>query len=181
MILDDNHIKKTLLAFEANRWVGVIEENSNQGQLIKIFQKSVDGKASQEPWCMAFAQYCIQMVDDAFAALFPGNPTEKSGIFRGEHCLTVWNKSKHLQSSTPSPGSLCIWQKYNGLEASSSGHVGIVTEVHADDTVSVVEGNTSNGKNGLIEREGDGVFLKRYSVKNMNRGALKLKGYLSVW
>lgn len=74
--------------------------------------------------------------------------------------------------ATPTKGSLCIWQKFNGQEATSSGHVGIVTEVHDDGTISVVEGNTSSS-NKAIEREGDGVYLKRYTVGRMDSAGVE--------
>lgn len=175
-----NNLKTALLSFEAKRWIGVLEEGENSGQLIQIFQRSVDGQANKESWCMAFAQYCIKMADRAFAVLFPDEPAGESVIFRSEHCLTTWNRSPELQTSTPVKGSLCIWQKFNGSAATSSGHVGVVTDVHGDGTISVVEGNTSSS-NKAIEREGDGVYLKRYTVGKMDRGALMLKGFLRVW
>ena len=174
------NLKTSLLSFEAKRWVGVVEEGENSGQLIQIFQRAVDNQANKESWCMAFAQYCIQMADRAFAVLFPNESLANSPIFRSEHCLTTWNRSPALQMTAPTKGSLCIWQKFNGQEATSSGHVGIVTEVHDDGTISVVEGNTSSS-NKAIEREGDGVYLKRYKVGEMDRGALVLKGFLRVW
>lgn len=176
-----SNIKASMLSFEANRWVGLLEEGENSGQMIQIFQRSVDGEASKEPWCMSFAQYCIKMVDQAFAALFPAEASAESSIFRSEHCLTTWNRSHHLQMAKPAKASLCIWQKYNGREATTSGHTGIVTELHSDGTISVVEGNTANSPSGAIEREGDGVYLKRYTIGQMNRGSLVLRGFLKVW
>ncbi len=175
-----NNLKTTLLSFEAKRWIGILEEGENSGQLIQIFQRSVDGQTNKESWCMAFAQYCIKMTERAFVELFPDEPAGVSVIFRSEHCLTTWNRSPELQTSTPVKGSLCVWQKFNGREATSSGHTGIVTDLHADGTISVVEGNTSSS-NKAIEREGDGVYLKRYTVGKMDRGALALKGFLRVW
>ena len=56
--------------------------------------------------------------------------------------MTTWNRSPHLQMRKPAKGSLCIWQKFNGREATTSGHTGIVTEIHSDGSLSVVEGNT---------------------------------------
>ncbi len=175
-----NDLKIALLSFEAKRWIGVSEEGENSGQLIQIFQRAVDGRANKESWCMAFAQHCIKMADRVFVELFPDEPLGESTIFCSEHCLTTWNRSTELQTPTPVKGSLCIWQKFNGREPTSSGHVGIVTNLHADGTISVVEGNTSSS-NKAIEREGDGVYLKRYRVGKMDRGALVLKGFLRVW
>lgn len=173
--------KVALLCFEAKRWVGVLEEGTNSGQLIKIFQCACDERASQEPWCMAFAQYCIKMTEGAYTALFPQDQDVKSTIFRSEHCLTTWNKSSHLRIEKPIKGSLCIWQKYDGSKPTTSGHTGIVIEVQDNGTISVLEGNTAPRPDGAIEREGDGVYLKRYKVGQMDQGSMKLKGFLNVW
>jgi hypothetical protein len=174
-------LKTSLLSFEAKRWVGVLEEGQNSGQLIQIFQRLVDGRAEGEPWCMCFAQYCIKMVDQFFAELFPKELASESSIFRSEHCLTTWNKSPHLRILEPVKGSLCIWQKFDGDKPTTSGHTGIVTDVHEDGTISIVEGNTAPQTSRMIEREGDGVYLKRYKRDHMSKGSLKLKGFLRVW
>lgn len=178
MINESGKLKASLLTFEAIRWVGTTEAGKNSGAIIEMFQRAVDGKASQEPWCMAFAQYCIQMTDAAFAAIFPEYSSEKSSVFRSEHCLTVWNKSVELQRKTPAKGSLCIWQKYTGGIPSPSGHVGIVVEIHNDQTLSIVEGNTSSTRG---ERDGEGVFLKHYDLQKIEHASLRLKGFLNIW
>ena len=59
-MINSNILKTTLLSFEANHWIGVIEEGENSGQLIQIFQRAVDNQANTESWCMAFVQYCIK-------------------------------------------------------------------------------------------------------------------------
>lgn len=179
---DSKHDKKNnLLCFEAKRWIGVVEEGNNAGQLIKIFQCACDGKASQEPWCMAFAQYCIKMTEETYAVLFPDEQHNKSTIFRSEHCLTTWNKSPHLRIEKPIKGALCIWQKYEGTKPTKSGHTGIVVEVNDDGNISIVEGNTERTPDSSIEREDDGVYLKYYKLGQMNRGNLVCKGFLKAW
>src|SRR5690606_20807053 len=115
-----------LLCFEAKRWIGTREEGKNGGQIIQMFQRAVDNNAHGEHWCMAFAQYCIKMTDSSFAALFSDEPPRESSICRSEHCLTVWTRSPHLQMHVPAKGALCIWQRFDGREATSSGHTGIV-------------------------------------------------------
>ena len=147
-----------MLCFEAKRWVGLTEEGQNSGQLVKIFQRAVDNRAEGEPWCMAFAQYCIKMAEIAASELFSQCIGEISTIFRSEHCLTVWNKSAHLQMDEPAKGSLCIWQKFNGDEATASGHTGIITDINPDGSISVVEGNSQ-----IETRQPEGVYLKRYA------------------
>lgn len=178
----DKHVNRSskdtlvaLLCFEAKRWIGIREEGRNGGQIIQMFQYAVDNNAHGEDWCMAFAQYCIKMTDSSFAELFPDKPRRESNIFRSEHCLTVWNRSAHLQMHAPAKGALCIWQRFNGREATSSGHTGIVTELHSNGSVSIVEGNARD-----LEK-GHGVWLRRYSAGQLNHGPLAIKGFLKVW
>jgi CHAP domain len=180
-MIDPIQLKTSLLCFEAKRWIGILEEGQNAGQLIEIFQRSVDGRAEGEPWCMCFAQYCIKMTEQIFAELFPNEHASGSSIFRSEHCLTIWNKSQHLRIPESVKGSLCIWQKFDGDRPTSSGHTGIVIDVYSNGTLSIVEGNTAQQIEGRIEREGDGVYLKQYKRDRMNVGLLKLKGFLRVW
>jgi hypothetical protein len=178
---DPVSIKERLLIHEAKRWVGVTEVGgNNRGQLVEIFQKAVDGIACGEPWCMAFAQYCISAVDRTFAAGF-GEPDActRSIIHRSEHCLTVWNNSKELRLEKPRPGALCIWQMYQGGKATSAGHVGVVVDVNNDGTVLTVEGNTSRG-NGF-KREGDGVWQKQRRYLDDSAESMRVKGFLRVW
>ncbi len=179
-MINQSHLKTTLLCLEAKRWIGVREEGSNNGQLIRIFQSAVGGQANEEPWCMSFAQYCIKMSVLTFSGLFPDEPPAPSPIFASEHCLTTWNRSQPQQSQTPALGALCIWQKYDGNKATSSGHSGVVTSLDDHGAICIIEGNTS-GDSGVIERDGDGVYLKRYQLGQMDRGALRFKGFLRVW
>ena len=55
-------IRKRLLVLEASRWIGVSEVGGqNKGQLVEMFQKSADDKASKEPWCLAFVLFCVKI------------------------------------------------------------------------------------------------------------------------
>jgi len=171
--------KIAMLCAEAESWIGVLEEGTNSGQLVEMFQRAVDNKAEKEPWCMSFVQYCIKMTEQKFPKIFHERTASISTIFRSEHCLTTWNKSPHLRIEKPLKGSLCIWQRYEGQKATASGHTGIIIEVHDDGGISVVEGNTNSGQ--AIESERDGVHLKRYNIGEVDHGALVLKGYLRVW
>lgn len=181
MMQSEEKLKASLLAFEAKRWVGILETGKNSGQLIEVFQRAVDGRASNEPWCMAFVQYCIKMTDQSFQELFPEESRGATKLFKSEHCLTVWNQSSPMQTSLPLKGSVCIWQKYDGTKPTSSGHAGIVVHLPKNGLIDVVEGNTSNLAGGDLAREGDGVYLKQYTVGNMNRGTLRFKGFLQAW
>lgn len=165
--------KEHLLIHEAKRWVGITEQGgNNRGQLVTLFQRAAGGLANGEPWCMAFVQFCIQAVDNLVADC--ESSTQKSLLFKSEHCLTVWNKSQVLKIDNPKPGSLCIWQQGQ----TSFGHVGIIVGVNADGSIMTVEGNTSSAEAGN-QREGDGVWLKRRTLDGS--GSLRVKGFLRAW
>lgn len=175
---DDVAVKERLLIHEAKRWVGVTEVGgNNRGQMVEMFQKSVDGRAFGEAWCMAFVQFCIKAVDDIAAS--SGINSKPSPLFRSKHCLTVWNQSKELQMDKPKPGTLCIWQAHKDGKPTAQGHVGVVVGVNEDGTVLTVEGNTSAGDG--VQREGDGVWLKRRHYLDDSGGSLRVKGFLRVW
>lgn len=146
--------------------IGVLEAGgANRGPMVERFQQAVDGKASGEPWCMAFMQYLIKHVVEVHG----GRPQ----VFASEHCMTVWEKSPPgVKNVLPQVGYLVIWRHGNG----PAGHVGIVSEIQSDHIVTV-EGNTGPGV-GVI-REGDGVYLRKRS--RWGEGTMSIVGYLKVF
>lgn len=169
-----NEIKTRLLIAEVQRWVGVAEQGNNSGQLIEMFQKSVDGVAQHESYCMAFVQYCLQQVDAQCEALAGLCSNDKHMLFRSEHCLTVWAKSpKECRIDKPVIGSVVIWQHGN----TANGHTGIVTGIKDDEFFTTIEANT--GPSAGVERNGDGVYEKTRSVKGS--GEMKVLGFLLPW
>ena len=154
-----------LVALAAS-YIGIKEAGGdNKGPEVEQFQKAVDGRAQGEPWCMAFAQYCISLIAE-------------SRIYPSEHCMTVWNKSPDdMRSSLPSAGFLVIWN-YTG---SAAGHVGIIEEVITTGStiraLVTIEGNTAAPNDGTeVERNGDGVHRR---VRNIHIvGKMQIMGYI---
>lgn len=149
-------------------FVGTIETGLNDGALIEEFQKSVDGKATHESWCMAFVQYCIKQVEKETGF--------ESPLFKSESALTVWENSPlMLRISDPSPGSIMIWKTLDDSNP-HAGHTGIVLPSYYKDSdiFDVIEGNTS------IE----GKFFDGVAIKIRTRqGSSKFKplGWLMPW
>jgi hypothetical protein len=167
-------LKKRMLVFEAKRWVGIKEVGGqNKGQVVEMFQKAVDGKASGEPWCLAFVQFCLQMVDKEydFVRQMKAN---KAMVFNTEHCLTLWNNTNTNQRrKDPEIGTIVLWRHGD----TTSGHAGIVTEILEKGEFRTVEGNTGDGS-GVI-REGDGVFERVRSINGA--GSMKILGFVHAW
>lgn len=169
-----NETKKRMLVFEAKRWVGITEVGgANRGQIVEMFQNAVDGKASGEPWCLGFVQFCLQMVDKEYDFVRQMKAA-KAVVFETEHCLTLWNKSTvNQKKKLPESGTIVLWKHGD----TTSGHAGIVTEVLEKGEFRTVEGNTSGGA-GVV-REGDGVFERVRSINGA--GSMKILGFISPW
>ena len=172
-MIDQKAHKIAFLIEEARRWVGVEEQGNNSGQLIQIWQKAIDAKAVQEPWCMCFVQSQIKTIDNLFYKVF--GITNFSKVYQSEHCFTVWQKSpQEIKSKIPVPGAIAVWKQKD----STSGHTGIVVSVNlAQKTFKTIEGNTSPG--GGIVREGQGVYEKTRTMDG--QGNLELLGFLTPW
>jgi len=157
---------RAALANIAGSFVGVTEVGGdNRGPDVEQFQKAVDGKASGEPWCMAFIMFCIQRAEAETGIL--------SAVFRSELVKHVWDHSPDdHKSQVPTMGSLIIWQYGD----SGLGHAGIVEAVLRDQ-VQTIEGNTGPGAG--VQREGDGVYRKVRPLHDV--GKMTLKGFLRVF
>lgn len=154
--------EKPLVA-EASKWIGVKETAPNAGPEVEMFQRTVDGKAQKESWCMCFVQYCLHQVETQLGI--------RSNVFNSEHCLTVFHKTAlDLYRPRPESGFIVIWQ--HGQTA--AGHTGIVTRVINDVQFETIEGNTSDSSS--VERNGDGVYKK---VRLLHpTGEMRIVGFL---
>lgn len=162
---------KRLVAI-AEKYIGVKESGGmNKGKEVERFQKTVDGKAQSESWCMSFVQ-TVCKESGLGVQLYPS-----------EHCLTVWQKTPVKQRlSKPEPGAIVIWQHCKLVEGkwigTSSGHTGIIKSV-TPTHLRVIEGNTNlsgsrEGGAGSI----DGVYEKIRPIQQL--GSLKILGYLKA-
>lgn len=139
--------------------------------MIEAFQ-SVIGKPMHQSWCVDFVQYCVTEVDKKFLV--------QSVLFKTESALHLWNETpKVARLSIPEPGCIMLWQHF-GADGRPlwEGHAGIVRESLSADIVLTVEGNTSPGPG--IQREGDGVYMKRRHVK-VSEGPMRTLGFLLPW
>lgn len=148
----------------AETYLGTTDGGTNSGATVEMFQRAVDGKAQKEPWCMAFVQFCVQQVQLNFSCT--------AVLFETEHCLTAWNRTPESHKfSVPAPGRIVVWRH----GTSSNGHTGIVTKVMDSVHFETVEGNTAPG-DGVVERDGDGVYRKTRSMKTI--GTMSVVGFI---
>jgi len=155
-----------------HNFVGVREEGGdNKGFWVSQFQEAVDGKASQEAWCLCFIMYCLKQVAKVYG---------DHALFKTEHVLTMWNRSPiECRMREPMEGAIMIWQYYdNAGKPTARGHAGVVKEVVSKELVTTIEGNTSNTDKEIV-REGDVVAIKTRSVKGSPK--MRVVGWLVPW
>lgn len=154
---------RSLLVFAAEACVGQKESGgNNNGAFVELCQKTVDGFAGSEAWCMAFVQSMIAYVEKKLNVVSP--------LFSSEHCLTTWTKTDQKQRviNFPAMGAIVIWRHGD----TQSGHTGFFIESENAKDMETVEGNT--GASSF--RDGDGVFVRNRSMKK--NGTMKVVGFL---
>jgi len=173
--------KRRMLIETAAQFIGVTESGVNKGPLIEMFQKEVDGKAAGEPWCVSFVQYCVREVDRRWLKEQFGKTLAQTLLFKTESSRVLWERTPHVaRSDYGEVGDIQVWAKYDASgNITPFGHVGIVTDVLPNGYVLTIEGNTGAGGSG-VEREGDGVFVKRRPAMQ-NAGSMRTLGFLSPW
>lgn len=162
--------KQNTLAWIARKFVGAIETRQNGGPIVEMFQKAVDGISSGEPWCVGFAWFCVQAIDDLSVLLNGGSANSK--LFKTEWTVSLWDDSPYKYNE-PQIGRIVVWR--HDINP-NRGHCGIVVGVH-DDGITTVEGNTSATSGD--QRDGDGVWEKKRPGGNIP-GFTRL-GYLGPW
>lgn len=162
--------KQDTLAWLAQKFVGAIETRPNGGPIVEMFQKAVDGISSHEPWCVGFAWFCVQAVDDLAVMLNGG--AANAALYRTEWTIELYEKSPYRYTD-PKNGRVVVWQHEMNP---NRGHCGIVIGTDGGDLFTV-EGNTSAGVGD--PRDGDGVHKKLRVGGNIP--GFKRLGYLGPW
>jgi hypothetical protein len=119
-------------------------------------------KANQ-PWCGAFVNWCAKQVSLKIPDCTYTPNGAKAFVKEG-----TWQDA---EGATPLPGDLAFFDfPADGIDRIS--HIGIVESVHANGTVTTIEGNTAPDTKG-DQRNGGQVARKIRAYKKKNRGKLK--------
>lgn len=118
---------------------------------------------TNQPWCGAFVNWVFKEV----GVKIPNCVSTLAGA-------TAFKKNKAWQdaeSATPEIGDCVFFDfPHDGIDRIS--HIGIVTQVHTNGTVTTIEGNTAPDKKG-DQRNGGQVCEKVRAYKVKNRGKVK--------
>jgi CHAP domain len=146
--------------------VGVTEEGGdNRGRWVEAYQASV-GIPAGSPWCAAFVRFRFEQAADKLdlelPAAFPDSgwvPAYVSWAKRSG----FWVPAKDADQIQK--GDLaCFWFPAKGRCA----HIGIVVAPPNEDGIfQTVEGNTGPDRGTEVERDGDGVYLKRRRISHL--------------
>jgi hypothetical protein len=156
---------RAIIAAVAREYLGTRETSKNRGPHLEEFWKATsypDGADNREPWCSAFATFCVREADrrspdlalripPTFAAVsqwLPWAHDARTG------CLVFTPLDIQLRKYTAQAGDLVSFLPH-------LSHIGIVVSDYAGGAViQTIEGNT----NGDGSREGDGVYRKTRSL-----------------
>lgn len=118
---------------------------------------------TNQPWCGAFVNWVFKEV----GVKIPNCVSTLAGA-------TAFKKNNAWQdaeSATPEIGDCVFFDfPHDGIDRIS--HIGIVTQVHTNGTVTTIEGNTAPDKKG-DQRNGGQVCEKVRAYKKKNRGKVK--------
>lgn len=118
---------------------------------------------TNQPWCGAFVNWVFKEV----GVKIPNCVSTLAGA-------TAFKKNNAWQdaeSATPEIGD-CVFFDFPHDGVDRISHIGIVTQVHTNGTVTTIEGNTAPDKKG-DQRNGGQVCEKVRAYKVKNRGKVK--------
>lgn len=152
---------RVIIAEVARQYIGTKETSTNQGPHLAEFWAATnypDGAKDRQPWCSAFATFCVREGDrrspelalrvppvfPAVAQWLPWARDPKTG------CVIFTAKDVEAAKFTPMAGDIVVFLP-------RLSHIGIVAQdYHGVGPVATIEGNT----NAAGSREGDGVWAK---------------------
>ncbi len=152
---------RAIIADVAREYIGLRETSKNRGPHLEEFWKATgypDGAQNREPWCSAFAAFCVAEGDRRSPALKLRKPPAFSAVKdwipwanKPESGCVVFTSDKvQLDRYKPEAGDIVVFLP-------KLSHIGIVAEGYrGNGMVGTIEGNTNEAGG----REGDGVFRK---------------------
>lgn len=153
----------------AKSYIGQKEISGNKGFINKDFEKKMKdvGFYTGAPWCGFFAMLVWKEAGQSLTLL---SSASRLIIDRATKAGN-WN-------SAPVPGAVIVWASFKNGKRLTTGHIGIVTDVHNNGIdYSTVEGNTTD-KGG---REGIMVAIRHRHLtddKWTTKNGLRLMGFV---
>lgn len=156
---------RRIIADVAREYIGTRETSKNRGPHLEEFWKATnypEGAKNREPWCSAFATFCVKEGDrrspalklrvppvfPAVAQWLPWARNKETG------CLVFTPTEVQLGRFKPMAGDIVVYLPH-------LSHIGIVAEDYKSGAIiQTIEGNT----NSAGSRDGDGVYQRQRSL-----------------
>jgi hypothetical protein len=156
----------------AKRNIGVVEHGGeNRGVAVETYLRSV-GLPPGLPWCAAFVRFRFERAAAKLDVKLPEHFPDSGWV----PAYVEWAKTRDVWLTPMEalanfdqvrPGDLvAYWFEHKNRCA----HIGIVVEPATTAGFTTVEGNTNGDDPTTVERDGDGVWLKRRRWTSLGPG-----------
>ena len=152
----------------AKEVLSVREYGSNAGTFVERYLAAV-GLGPGNPWCMAFVVLRLIKAAHSLSAILPAEmPRTGSTVL-----FSDWGKKKswwikradlELGRERIQEGDIVF---YFFAGKGRIAHTGIVVDANSNNDFKTVEGNTSSGLRDVVDRDGQGVYMKQRSLGSL--------------
>lgn len=152
----------------AKEVLSVREDGANAGTFVERYLSAV-GLDAGNPWCMAFVVLRLIKAAHSLALTIPSQmPRTGSTVV-----FSNWGKSKswfikradlELGRTKIQEGDIVF---YFFAAKGRIAHTGIVVDATSNNDFKTVEGNTSSGIKDVVDRDGQGVYMKQRSISSL--------------
>jgi hypothetical protein len=152
----------------AKEVLSVREDGANSGTFVERYLSAV-GLDAGNPWCMAFV--VLRLIKAAHSlSLYIPNEMPRTG---STVLFSNWGKKKswfikradlELGRARIQEGDIIF---YFFAAKGRIAHCGIVVDATSNSNFKTVEGNTSSGLTDVVDRDGQGVYMKQRSISSL--------------
>ena len=152
----------------AKEVLSVREDGANAGTFVERYLSAV-GLDAGNPWCMAIVVLRLIKAAHSLALTSPSQmPRTGSTVV-----FSNWGKSKswfikradlELGRAKIQEGDIVF---YFFAAKGRIAHTGIVVDATSNNDFKTVEGNTSSGIKDVVDRDGQGVYMKQRSISSL--------------
>ncbi len=160
--------KKAAVDACAKEVLSVRETGSNAGTFVERYLAAV-GLGPGNPWCMAFVVLRLVKAAHSLSLIIP-NEMPRTGstvVFSnfGKR-KTWWIKRADLELGREriQAGDIVF---YFFAAKGRIAHTGIVVDADSNNDFTTVEGNTSSGMRDVVDRDGQGVYMKKRTLGSL--------------
>jgi hypothetical protein len=152
----------------AKEVLSVREDGANSGTFVERYLSAV-GLDAGNPWCMAFVVLRLVKAAHSLALTIPNEmPRTGSTVLFSNFGKrkTWWIKRADLELGRAriQEGDIVF---YFFAAKGRIAHTGIVVEADSNKDFKTVEGNTSSGLRDVVDRDGQGVYMKQRSISSL--------------